>query len=84
MDMATFWRQRSGAGAYVLGLAFALAATAMHWAIEPWVGSRIPFLFYLPMTLVAAAVAGRGCGGRRSVSSSRVTSSAMMNLSRCS
>src|SRR5258706_4479111 len=58
--MASFWRQRSGPGAYALGLALALTATALHWAIEPWVGSRIPFLFYLPMILVAASFAGRG------------------------
>jgi PAS domain S-box-containing protein len=58
--MGKFWIQRSGAGAYAVGVGLALAATALHWLIAPWAGGRIPFLFYLPMLAIAAAYAGRG------------------------
>jgi signal transduction histidine kinase/ActR/RegA family two-component response regulator len=58
--MATFWRQRSGAGAYALAAGLALGAMALHLAIGPWVGPRIQYLFFLPAIAVAAALGGRG------------------------
>jgi signal transduction histidine kinase/CheY-like chemotaxis protein len=39
---------------------FAGIAVGLQWAIQPFVGSRIPFLFILPMLLLAANLFGRG------------------------
>ncbi|WP_334188270.1 ATP-binding protein [Noviherbaspirillum sp.] len=39
---------------------FAGVAVGLQWAIQPWVGSRVPFLFILPMLLLAANLFGRG------------------------
>ncbi|HEX6362824.1 MAG TPA: PAS domain-containing protein, partial [Albitalea sp.] len=58
--MRNLWRQRSGAGAYALATGLAVAATLLHLAIAPWVGTRVQFLFFLPAIALAAAIAGRG------------------------
>jgi PAS domain S-box-containing protein len=46
--------------AYGIGVLFALGAAALQWAILPLVGSRVPFLFYLPSLGIAAATLGPG------------------------
>ncbi|WP_280154458.1 ATP-binding protein [Piscinibacter sp. XHJ-5] len=58
--MGKFWMQRSGAGAYVVAAGLALAAAGLHWLIEPFTDARSPFLFYLPILTITAAIAGRG------------------------
>ena len=40
----------------------AVLALAMQWSVRPWVGSKIPFLFFLPAIVVAAARCGRPAG----------------------
>lgn len=45
---------------YGLAALFAGVAVGLQWAIHPWVGSRVPFLFILPMLLLAANLFGRG------------------------
>jgi signal transduction histidine kinase/ActR/RegA family two-component response regulator len=45
---------------YTLGAAVAAAAAALQWAIHPWVGSHIPFIFFLPALVLSAATLGRG------------------------
>ena len=42
--------------------ALAALAVALQWAMPPWVGSKIPFLFFLPAIGAAAARCGRGAG----------------------
>ena len=41
---------------------FALGAVAAQWLLYPWVGTRIPFLFFLPSILLATLAAGNGGG----------------------
>jgi signal transduction histidine kinase/ActR/RegA family two-component response regulator len=60
--MRKFLMRRTGAGAYAVAAGLALAAAALHWLVEPFTGARSPFLFYLPMLPIAAAIAGRGPG----------------------
>jgi signal transduction histidine kinase/ActR/RegA family two-component response regulator len=45
-------------------IAFALAAfaVALQWSMRPWVGTKIPFLFFLPPIVVTAARCGRRAG----------------------
>jgi signal transduction histidine kinase/ActR/RegA family two-component response regulator len=45
---------------YALGTALGVAAALLQWAIHPWVGSHVPFLFFLPALLLSAASLGRG------------------------
>jgi PAS domain S-box-containing protein len=45
---------------YAVGAAVAAAAALLQWAIYPWVGSHIPFVFFLPALLLSAATVGRG------------------------
>jgi signal transduction histidine kinase/CheY-like chemotaxis protein len=45
---------------YALGGALAAVAALLQWAIHPWVGSHVPFLFFLPVLLFSAATLGRG------------------------
>jgi len=45
---------------YALGVALAVAAALLQWAIHPWVGSHVPFLFFLPALIFAATTLGRG------------------------
>jgi PAS domain S-box-containing protein len=51
---------RSGIGAYALAAVCALAAAALQWALQPALGSRIPFLFFLPLLAAIAATLGTG------------------------
>src|SRR5437868_2768089 len=58
--MAHARRVKGRLRAYGLGVVYALAAAALQWAILPVVGSRVPFLFYLPCLAIAAATLGPG------------------------
>ncbi|HEY9023333.1 MAG TPA: DUF4118 domain-containing protein, partial [Burkholderiaceae bacterium] len=49
-----------GSAAVAFGLA--LAAAVLQWSVRPLVGPKIPFLFFLPAIVAAAALAGRGAG----------------------
>ena len=42
--------------------ALAALAVVLQWAMRPWVGSKIPFLFFLPAIVATAARCGRGAG----------------------
>jgi PAS domain-containing protein len=48
--------------AYLLASASALLAVGLQWAIYPWVGDRVPFLFFLPALAYVATTFGRGPG----------------------
>jgi PAS domain S-box-containing protein len=50
---------RSSISAVVLGAALGLAAALLQWLMYPWVGSRMPFAFFLPALAFAAASLGR-------------------------
>src|SRR4051794_25214268 len=58
--MAHARRMSARLRAYGIGVLFALGAAALQWAILPLVGSRVPFLFYLPSLGIAAATLGPG------------------------
>jgi PAS domain S-box-containing protein len=45
---------------YAWALAIAMAAIVMQWALRPWVGERVPFLFVLPALTFVALAFGRG------------------------
>jgi len=47
---------------WATAVALAALAVAVQWAVRPWVGTKIPFLFFLPAIVVAAARAGRAAG----------------------
>jgi signal transduction histidine kinase/CheY-like chemotaxis protein len=47
---------------WATALALAALAGAAQWAVRPWVGARIPFLFFLPAIVAASARAGRAAG----------------------
>ena len=40
----------------------ALGALGLQWSMRPWVGNKIPFLFFLPAIVAAAARCGRPAG----------------------
>jgi PAS domain S-box-containing protein len=44
---------------YAWALAIAAGAIAMQWALRPWVGQRVPFLFVLPALMYSAVALGR-------------------------
>jgi|GEM_PF-689567 len=50
----------SPAATYALAGALSVAAALLQWSIQPWVGSHVPFLFFLPALLLSAATLGRG------------------------
>jgi PAS domain S-box-containing protein len=58
--MTHLGKLRSGTGSYLIGIAFALAALGLQWAIHPLIGTRSPFLFFLPVLAVASATLGPG------------------------
>jgi PAS domain-containing protein len=45
---------------WMIAAALAALAVALQWSVRPWVGTRIPFLFFLPAIVVAAARCGSG------------------------
>ena len=45
-----------------IAAALALLALALQWSVRPWVGDRIPFLFFLPAIVATAARCGRRAG----------------------
>jgi signal transduction histidine kinase/ActR/RegA family two-component response regulator len=47
---------------WATAVALAGVAVALQWAMRPWVGTRIPFLLFLPVIVVAAARSGRVAG----------------------
>ncbi|MET0382583.1 MAG: ATP-binding protein [Burkholderiaceae bacterium] len=47
---------------WAFALTLAAAAAALQWSVRPWVGEKIPFLFFMPAVVMAAALAGRGAG----------------------
>jgi signal transduction histidine kinase/ActR/RegA family two-component response regulator len=47
---------------WATALALAMLAVALQWSVRPWVGTKIPFLFFLPAIVAAAARCGRGAG----------------------
>ncbi|HYD93840.1 MAG TPA: ATP-binding protein [Noviherbaspirillum sp.] len=58
--MAASLAERSAFIRYAVTAAVIAVAVALHWAIQPLVGSRIPFLFFLPALLLTAMLVGRG------------------------
>lgn len=46
--------------AYGLGAAIAASGLAFQWIIRPWVGTEVPFLFFMPALVFTAATLGRG------------------------
>jgi signal transduction histidine kinase/ActR/RegA family two-component response regulator len=47
---------------WAIALALAALAVALQWSVRPWVGTKIPFLFFLPAIVATAARCGRGGG----------------------
>jgi len=47
---------------WATAVALAMLAVALQWSVRPWVGTKIPFLFFLPAIVAAAARCGRGAG----------------------
>ena len=45
---------------YAFALLLGAMAVLLEWAVRPWVGDRVLFLFLLPALLVAAVALGRG------------------------
>ena len=45
-----------------IAVTLALLALALQWSVRPWVGVKIPFLFFLPAIVASAVLAGRGAG----------------------
>jgi PAS domain S-box-containing protein len=45
---------------YARALAYAMVAGVLQWSLYRLVGSRVPFLFFLPAMVVAASTLGRG------------------------
>jgi PAS domain S-box-containing protein len=58
--MMTSLAWRTGLGAYAVATACALAAAAVQWALQPFMGSRVPFLVFVPVLAIVAATLGRG------------------------
>jgi signal transduction histidine kinase len=49
----------SRTSSYALAAGFAVLAALLQWAIRPWVGSHVPFLFFLPALIFCAVTLGR-------------------------
>src|SRR5471032_394375 len=47
---------------WATAVALAALAVALQWSVRPWVGAKIPFLFFLPAIVATAARCGRGAG----------------------
>ena len=47
---------------WAIAVALAALAAMVQWSVRPWVGTKIPFLFFLPAIVAAAARCGRGGG----------------------
>lgn len=47
---------------YAFGVGCAALALTLHWSLVPVAGARFPFLFFVPMLIFAATIAGRGPG----------------------
>jgi len=47
---------------WTIAVALAAFAVALQWSIRPWVGTKIPFLFFLPVIVVAASQGGSAAG----------------------
>ena len=47
---------------WAIAAALALLALSMQWSVRPWVGTKIPFLFFLPAIVATAARCGRRAG----------------------
>jgi signal transduction histidine kinase len=47
---------------WTIAVLLAALALAMQWSVRPWVGSKIPFLFFLPAIVAVAARCGRPAG----------------------
>ena len=47
---------------WAIAVALAAFAVALQWSVRPWVGTKIPFLFFLPIIVVAASRSGRAAG----------------------
>ncbi len=47
---------------WAIALALAALAAALQWAVRPWVGGKIPFLFFQPAILLASVHGGRSAG----------------------
>ena len=47
---------------WATAVALAALAVAAQWAARPWVGTKLPFLFFLPAIVAAASRAGRAAG----------------------
>jgi len=56
---AASFMERSVATRIAFAAAISIAALVLQWAIHPFVGSRIPFLFFLPTILIVAMLGGR-------------------------
>jgi PAS domain S-box-containing protein len=46
--------------AYALGAAAVAIAALLQWLIQPWVGSHVPFIFFLVALIFASVSLGRG------------------------
>jgi signal transduction histidine kinase/ActR/RegA family two-component response regulator len=47
---------------WTIAVLLAGLALAMQWSVRPWVGNKIPFLFFLPAIVAIAARCGRPAG----------------------
>jgi len=47
---------------WTTAVVLAALATALQWSVRPWVGNRIPFLFFMAAVVAAAARSGRAAG----------------------
>jgi len=53
-------RRHPTAAAYAYGIGLALLTTALQVLVRHWTGDRVPYLFYAPAVMIAAATVGRG------------------------
>jgi len=47
---------------WAIAIGSAVLACALQWSVRSWTDARVPFLFFLPAILIAAALAGRTAG----------------------
>jgi len=47
---------------WLIALLLAAMALGLQWSVRPWVGNKIPFLFFLPAIVATAARSGRPAG----------------------